>query len=452
MPRVNTYYAKVLAETLLSTCSFNFKVRVTESWTTLTTWNLVILPSGDWKTVSILQWYMPIIDKVEEKLGYEKQLVISRFSDEGLIKHMTWHEKSFYDVKEKKCTVMTIGDKGAIVRDEFTGLIKGIRAKDYLSETLELLSEVYDGRILRRDTISHGEQNVSNCVKSFLSATTPYIYTLPVTGNIWQGGFPRMNPLVIEDEFDENSDPKDTRLSDDFGNQDYEQNPLIQETADKLYNVIKSPLQKITLDEKAKELWLDYENKYYRAKKNLNKFDKSRGFYARQAEKVLKLSGLYVVSRLIHIVVSKNCTNNLVVTEQDVELAIKNQEFALENWKQMLNGFDCAPEPDQRMPDDTKIRRKILAMINQYKIIPKPKLADELGLNDTNKKFNETIESLLLENKIEQIGGMQHGEDKKEDSRQLIYNADAKWLREREVNPKPRGNPPVFYKLPWQNQ
>ena len=48
IPILNKYVAIATVESMLSTCSFNIKTRNRASSLPLTTWSLIILPSGDW--------------------------------------------------------------------------------------------------------------------------------------------------------------------------------------------------------------------------------------------------------------------------------------------------------------------------------------------------------------------------------------------------------------------
>lgn len=78
IPILNKYVAIAVTESMLSTCSFNIKTRNRAGVLPLTTWNLIILPSGDWKTVPIKNWEMNILEKVEENIGRHKLVRLSK--------------------------------------------------------------------------------------------------------------------------------------------------------------------------------------------------------------------------------------------------------------------------------------------------------------------------------------------------------------------------------------
>ncbi len=442
IPILNKYVAIATVESMLSTCSFNIKTRNKASSLPLTTWYLIILPSGDWKTVPIKKWDMKILEKVEENIGRQKRLMLSRFSDEGLIKHLTWHSIEVYNEETgENEKFSTIGNDGVIIRDEYTGMMKGIRKKDYMAESMELLSEIYDGIVGRRATVKHGEQSVFSCCMSFLAATTPYIYTFPIGVDILQGGMNRMNPITFIDE------ENDEELPPEFFDADDNEN-IKDNIANKLTKLINLPsLKMIVPDDECRDRWIAYELKYRLLKRKCGILNPIRGFYARQAEKVLKYSPLYYLSRNFdRLVAAGGSTGSLLTYEiEDMERAIKTQEFYLKNFKKMLVDWKAMPKDSGKLSSDRGIRESAVALIKQYKLISRHKLADELGVNINNQKFTETLSSLLSERKIKQTGG---GTDEdKEKSRQLIASADKQWLKNQLVSSKPRGNPPLFYEL-----
>ena len=308
-----------------------------------------------------------------------------------------------------------------------------------MSESLELLSEVYDGKIGRRETVKHGEQSVFYCCKSFLAATTPYIYTFPIGVDLLQGGMCRINPTTFEDE--ENDEELLQEFFDAENNED-----IKNEIAEKLTKLINLPsLKMIVPDDESKQAWTKYELKYRRLKRGCKVLDPKRGFYARQAEKVLKYAALYYVSRNFERLISSRDPPRLLTYElEDMQRAIKTQEFYLKNFEKMLVDWKAIPKDSGKLYTDRAFRETTIATIKQFGLISKLKLADELGVNNNNQLLMETLSSLLSEGKIEQVGG---GTDEdRSKSRQLIAKANKQWLKMQLVNPKPRGNPPVFYK------
>src|SRR5581483_11314879 len=96
-----------------------------------------------------------------EKTGIQKGLLLpDKFTVEALIKHFA-----------------TISNNGIIVADEFTAMIKSSKRR-YLANLMEFLSQLYDGEAQSRTTIRNGLVKSEKCYVSFISATTPYIYSV----------------------------------------------------------------------------------------------------------------------------------------------------------------------------------------------------------------------------------------------------------------------------------
>lgn len=77
---------------------------------------------------------------------------------------------------EKMTSILNKRKNGIIVSDEFTGLLKTVKGKEYMSATLEYISRVYDGDAGFRATKKSGYENASGLCVSMVTATTPYIY------------------------------------------------------------------------------------------------------------------------------------------------------------------------------------------------------------------------------------------------------------------------------------
>lgn len=129
----------------------------------LNLYSLIIGPSRtSYKSTPLKYVLIPTLISAGEQSEPETKFVLpSRWSIEGIIEYMN----------------DGISD-GCMIRDEFTGLFKGVLNKKYLAETLELLSEMYDGQIQPRYTKSSKLEEVRDCTVNLISATTPYIYTI----------------------------------------------------------------------------------------------------------------------------------------------------------------------------------------------------------------------------------------------------------------------------------
>ena len=147
--------------------------------------------SGTFKSVPIKYFVQPLLEEYKNLQGGEDLVLPSKFSIEGFIENLSK------------------GAKGIIFRDEFSGILKSTR-KDYLSELLEFLSELYDGTLQKRYTKSAKSEEQKNVFASLLTNTTPYMFSLMDYDTFFLQGFG--NRCM----FDFNELKQPLKLSEDF--------------------------------------------------------------------------------------------------------------------------------------------------------------------------------------------------------------------------------------------
>ena len=140
------------------------KVRVIEEENPLKT-NLYLLMigiSGIGKTKPMFNFTRKIVFSASGLIGKDL-LYPNRQSVEGFVQYLSEKDKDgkYY-----------IHDKGIILRDEFSGLFRQAVRADWQSDALEFLSELYDGNVQKRSTVSHGVNEVPEVYCSLISATT----------------------------------------------------------------------------------------------------------------------------------------------------------------------------------------------------------------------------------------------------------------------------------------
>jgi hypothetical protein len=297
----------------------------------LNVWYMCIGPSGlAHKTIPMKTYLIPILIKASELLPDKYHLVLpSKFSVEALIKFMKDHTL------------------GCIIRDEFTGLLKESAGKDYLVDSLEFLSELYDGLIQKRSTIAHGTQELAHVFVTFVTATTPYLYKVMKPDFYTQGTGNRINIEMFHD-----SDIPEAPINPEeyFKGRVFEtqRDNFIEEVATILKDMRHCTIKYIQPDEEAGKLWADYKHectliakKHYKA----NSYDLHYSYLARSAETALKLSGLYAMSRRWNIIIAEEYElQEVIILKQDMQRAIDKAKHHYQQFCLMLDAWRLRPD------------------------------------------------------------------------------------------------------------
>ncbi len=439
--RINADYAFALSEIVLSSCCWNIHFVDNFGKGQPNIWVQVILPSGDVKSKPINELIRPIINLVEEKLNQEKsenepklQLVISQYTPESIINLMSGTKKRKGDKEDAK---QYIGNLGVIIQDESSMMTRGIKNKDYMSGLMEINSMIYDGKIPERFTNSMGLSKVPYCYKACISATTPVIYAVMDEGDVIQGGWNRYD--IITGIPIENIKPHDPKSFFQHRTQEEIDNEL-EYYAIQLLNVISTPCTMIYFSDDAAQLWCDYEYKQQIMKRQINEKDLRRGYKNRMAEKVLKRAVLYTISRYIQTIQHAKL-GEILVDEEEMQMAIDNQEEYYSHWQHMLSEWKLAPKTgESKLTTDTAHRDRLKAIIKLAEHVSRQRVIEESGWNDGSKYLMDTLGSFITEHKVEQIT--------QEESRRLIQQHinDPKWIEWQRIKLPMRGQAPNFYK------
>lgn len=292
----------------------------------LNVWYMCIGPSGlAKKTVPLKNFLLPIIGRVGEG---EKLIMPNRFSVEGFIKYFPED------------------GTGSIIRDEFTGLLKESKSKDYIVDLLEFLSELYDGTVQKRATVSHEVNEIKHCYITFITATTPYLYKIMRPEFYTQGTGHR----ILIELFDKDSlkkekpNPKDIFQGKEF---DKKRDDFIYEVASILDDLRKCKVRILFPDDESASKWTEFMDECNQVAINTyskNMYDLHYSYLARSAEMALKLSGLYTVSRVWDRILVDGAPNVLIIEKQDMIRAINKSKHHYEQFCKMLDQWRSRPE------------------------------------------------------------------------------------------------------------
>lgn len=315
-------WAESIAISLLSTAvGGDVFVRSKIGHLKLNLWFLMVGPSGiSYKSVPLNYYVFPVLTRLTEELK-EQTIMPSRFSIEGIIQWLTKHPQ------------------GNIVRDEFTTIFKET-TKGYLSDILEFLSELYDGRMQKRFTRKMQLEEVTNVYVNFLGATTPYLYRIMKPDFFIQGTGNRI--LIVKYEGLDEKTLKE-RPEDFFYDiqQDILKNEKLVGYAKELAKIRQSPVEQLVPMQDAGQKWLDFREKITIRANEMFKSDIYNLKYTyimRLGEFTLKLSGLHAIS--LHYKKLQGIGREMPIMVDDMEWAIqkiknyyKHFEDLLSDWK-----------------------------------------------------------------------------------------------------------------------
>ena len=455
LPEIAYKWALANAESVFSSCCFNQFTYTRVGRLHLGVWNMGIAPSGEWKSIPILNFSIPILDYIGERYDKRYPLMISRFSPESLIKHMTWHQIREYDPEKettkkgkKKGEVITkmggwdermvIGNKGLIVRDEWTSMMKGMLSKTWLAGVSEILSEVFDHRVLPRFTMEHGKQDVPYCNFSFLSATTPYIYDLLETGYFAQGLGNRIDHNLFGDKAKIRKKEEEWY---EYGRHHRMREEDISKLGNQLLGVMQSNVTYVGFTTEAQEEHSKFDYEIQKQRRALDPNDFKRSYLQRQSTKCLRRAVIYAMSRRAE---SIQKTADVLVQVDDMKLAVKRQKDLYDDFLKLLKDWRTYEKGSEHPPStDIGDKERVLSVMSQIKFASKTLLAEKAGYNKDNIKFILTLKSLVAEGKLKDF-------DKDERKLLIAKMGDGKRKKLRIGNV--RGIPPALYQYVEEGQ
>lgn len=317
-------WAESIATSLVSTVSHGKHIRNRMGTLDLNVWFMFLGPSGlAYKSLPLRTFLFPVLKRISELSQYDL-ILPTRFSIEGMIKHMSGH------------------NSGCIARDELTGIFKEAYNKQYLADLLEFLSELYDGLLQKRFTIRGQLEQVLGCYVTFIGATTPYIFKVMKPEFYTQGTGNRIMPIVFMKPQNVEIEAKNFFLTKEAGTSEAQ----IDFFARRLLKIRESQVNLLIPMEDASQLWTDFKvecdavaNKRFKE----NMYDVLYMYVVRMPEMALKLSGIYALST--------NCDflrpelEEILIMRDHMEWGIAKARRHLEHFKEMLKLWGTRPEP-----------------------------------------------------------------------------------------------------------
>jgi len=274
--------------------------------------------SGTFKTVPIKYFVLPLLEAYKNLEGGEDLILPSTFSIEGFIE------------------ILSKGAKGIVLRDEFSGILKSAR-KDYLSELLEFLSQLYDCTLQKRYTKSAKLEEQKNVFVSLITNTTPYMFSLIDYDTFFLQGFG--NRCLYD--FNELNQP--LKLSEDFficNALEWKRPEEIKEFAQRLVEFNKKlsklpePLRAGTLSKKLVEFGNKINEKVFELTKQGDEI--SASYYKRMTEMAIKLASVHALARQEHLK-DFNVIPDLMlpILDVDVDFALKKIATHMEAYEKI---------------------------------------------------------------------------------------------------------------------
>jgi hypothetical protein len=313
---------------------------------------MTIGPSGlATKTLPLKTYFVPILIKMTDLANYPF-LLPSKWTPEALTGYLKEHSV------------------GCMYRDEFTSMFKEAYQKDYMSDSLEFISELYDGTIQKRITIAHGLGEYEKVYVTMISATTPYVYKVFRVDFYIQG---TGNRILLEIFYEE--DIPNDRLDPEsfFGKGPELENLRIQfinNVAESLFKIRESNVQYLFPDDDSAELWCQYEHECKSQalqKYKTDHFDLHYSYQDRLPEMALKLSGLYTISRLWDKIILDDAPRELIILERDMRRAIDKANYHFEQFERMLQEWRTVPAPTKIYTHDAQAQFILGALHNNQR-------------------------------------------------------------------------------------
>jgi len=322
-------WAESIAASLLSTMMGPERyISDTKGRLNLNVWFLCVGPSGiGQKTTPLKNYMLPILSKATEILDYPL-ILPSRYSVEKMIGYLDEH------------------NLGIIIRDEFTAMFKEAYSKEYMADSLEFLSELYDGIIHPRATWAHGVNKMKRCYVNLIAASTPYIYKVMKPDFFIQGTGNRIFIVLFDiDNVDKEKLNHETFFRGPIFEDKREQ--FIDEVAETLARIRHCNVNYIIPDEDASEIWANFEYECRglaidRFKKNT--FDLHYSYLSRLPEMTLKLSGVYAMSRSWNTLTLSGCPSELMILEMDMKKAVDRGWYHYKQFCKMMSQWRTTPE------------------------------------------------------------------------------------------------------------
>lgn len=260
------------------------------------------------------------LDIINEKLVDFS--IPSRFTSEWLASHLTEHPQ------------------GMIPSDEYTKMVKGASQKDYLADTMEDLSRLYDCAPEKVGTLSRGIEYPEDAYVSFVSATTYYLFTLMDDTFFIQGTGTRILWILDYERKKVNVEEEAGKMEFFWAVKDSKEfNQRLNNIINKLLIIRKLPEGQITLDFDGSTMLDKYRLEKYNEAVDLfteDLLDKDANVVGRLAQNAMKLALIHCVGRYAADYDPNNpLTRGMEINKVDAEWAIAKTERHFEHYKRM---------------------------------------------------------------------------------------------------------------------
>lgn len=338
----NEYWAEDIAVVLLSTVCSKVYTYTDVGKFSLNIWTNAIAASGIGNKTSPLKEYLipTLVKMMKLKTDNSDYRLPVSFTTESMSKHMAEKQRN-----------------GIIVKDEVSKLFKEIRGNSYTQQLIEFLSELYDGRVDKRYTITHGLKDIEECYITFIGATTPYIYNILDKSTFVQGLGNRILFEVYK------MDRPTTTPSKRYGNSEskYRERLIsIENFAKFLNDVDKLNNLHVIIDEnsEAAKMLVDFDNSLSDQINSMKDNDLRRSYFDRIVLTTNKLAVLKAIS-------SKFCRLNiqnlndlyeLPVETVDAVWAINKAKRHMRCFEQMLEQWETKPKIKEVVSEEANFK------------------------------------------------------------------------------------------------
>jgi hypothetical protein len=406
-------WAESLAVGLISTVSYRINVRNKQGKVRPNLWTIVIGNSGIAKKSSPVNSYVkPVLKQIEEKLGNNVHLRMpSDFTKEGMIAYLSGHMRRNNEGNDEEGSENEhIYKNGIIIRDEFSQIFSGMR-KDYLKDTLEFFSELYDGTDQFRVTKGGAIEEVGETYVSLLGATTPTVYSSMDRNFFVQGTGNRFMYIIV--------DPK-TILYDQKGIKFWLQTPELQHQLDAdvtkfaelLSSVPESGYETLPLSIEALSVWSEYDKEKSMQIRDMvieDKYDQDHTYLARMAETVLKFSIIHCISRNLVEPLGQNIgfNPNMEISGYDMKWAIGKVERHVDHMRTLLINWRIEPT-ERRVETINNNLSYILSVFEDCAdgFLTAKEILSKAGLSK-NTQFYDYLATLIDLGKLEKLSESQ---------------------------------------------
>lgn len=417
MPDVSPVWAEFNAIITLSTLLNKARIIEQEKPLGLNLIMLIIAPPGIKKSLPMTSFTYPILKETGELIG--KDLILpSRSSVPGFIKVLNEREE---DVINRKGEVIQRGEpihnQGIVIRDEFSGLFKGMRTEGWQSDGMEFISEMYDRIFQKRATTKHGLHAVEDLYGNLLSCSTYHFLSMMDPEFFTQGTGNRFLYCHYgADEYEVKPIDSEEYFRESWGSK---RDNTINKYSGLLRNIYNKCIKKIYITGGG-ELYGNYRERCeieWKEECEKDPMGWKHHPIKRYPELALKLAGIYAVSNKIERIIKmpdEKWDYSVCVEERHMKKAIMTVERNREHFKEIvaIKGKNIDKEKPKSIEDEAKYALGFLASAPEQ-ILSSVKWLALIPYGNRNKKI-EIKRYCLIKGWIEVVGYKEVDEETRE--------------------------------------